>query len=186
VTWQAEGSCGEDEYAYLRGLAHGMRNVAEIGFNYGYSARAMLDAGPDVRVTSFDIGIHDCVRPAKRMIDIDYPGRHSLIVGDSRETVPAWTGERFDLLFVDGGHDYETVRADLANAPGAVRPGGLVMIDDLTPWKPWGAGPAKAWQEFVASGAIRQIDLRMDREPVSVVPESGGPHARVWALGTLP
>jgi Methyltransferase domain len=186
VTWQPEGSASEDELAYLRGLTAAMRNVAEIGFNYGDSARAMLSASRDIRVTSFDIGLHDYVWPSKQQVDADYPGRHSLIVGDSRETVPAWTGKRFDLLFVDGGHTYEAVRADLANAPGVVRPGGLVMIDDLTPWKPWGAGPAKAWQEFVASGAIWQIDLRMDGEAIGVIPDTGGPRTRVWALGTLP
>ena len=35
-----------------------------------------------------------------------------LIRGNSRETLPAYQGDKFDLAFIDGGHSVETIRSD--------------------------------------------------------------------------
>jgi hypothetical protein len=41
---------------------------------------------------------------------------------------------RFDLVFIDGGHDYETARADVVNLRSLCKPETAVVMDDLVPW----------------------------------------------------
>src|SRR3954468_13308550 len=109
--------------------------IAETGFNTGASSRAFLSARRDTTVVSFDIGEHMSVRPTKPRIDKQYPGRHQLVIGDSTKTLPEYSAahpqERFDLIFVDGGHDYEVAKADLVHFRKMSHPETIVVIDDL-------------------------------------------------------
>ena len=41
-------------------------NILEIGFNAGHSAATFLSASSKVKVTSFDIGIHDYLKIGKK------------------------------------------------------------------------------------------------------------------------
>ena len=81
-------------------------------------------------VTSFDLGEHPYVTHAKEYIDAYYPGRHSLILGDSTVTVPKCIG-KYDVIFIDGGHDYEVASADLQNAKKLARKNTIVMDDTM-------------------------------------------------------
>lgn len=178
-----EGFSSPDQLMYLEWVVKriGARTIGEIGFNTGFSSYAFLRAHPDTTVVSFDLGEHRYTRWAKWFIDRRFPGRHTLIYGDSRVTVPEYmrTGKRFDLVFIDGGHDYEIAKADLTNMTGSGS-GTAVVMDDLTPWTDWGSGPAKAWTEAVEGGVIRQDELFKDGKRVDVMAPPG---KRSWALG---
>lgn len=39
-------------------------------------------------------------------------------------------GGEWDIVYVDGNHDYDVVREDLKNAVAGLRPGGIVVADD--------------------------------------------------------
>jgi predicted O-methyltransferase YrrM len=181
-----EGSSSAEQQDYLRSLARqsGARLVGEIGFNAGFSSLAFLSASPQVRVVSFDIGRHEVVPHAKVFVDEHYRGRHELVIGDSAWTVPRYGTEHpsaaFDLVFIDGGHDCQTVRADIANLKLLSHPGTSVVIDDLTPWLAWGEGPARAWGEAIRHGRIAQVELFKDGQPVLAIEPPG---ERIWALG---
>jgi predicted O-methyltransferase YrrM len=189
--WRAllvEGYLSPSQADFFRALlqAHPeIKRILEIGFNAGHSSRSFLAARPDTTVVSFDLGTHKYVQRAKRFIDGEYPGRHTLILGDSRDTVPAYQpapeGTQFDLAFIDGGHDYPTAWADVVNCQSKVAPSGLVIMDDLLPWRDWGAGPVRAWQEAKQSGMICELQLIQDGQPVAVA--SRKPSTSVWALG---
>jgi len=43
----------------------------------------------------------------------------------------AFAKSAFDLVYIDGAHDYESVISDIANASELVRPGGILCGDDL-------------------------------------------------------
>ncbi|MCX6901542.1 MAG: class I SAM-dependent methyltransferase [Verrucomicrobia bacterium] len=61
-------------------------------------------------------------------------GFYSLIKvmrGQSGDILPLLKPETFDLVFVDGAHDYASVVADLKNASPLVRDGGILCGDDL-------------------------------------------------------
>jgi hypothetical protein len=133
---------------------------------------------------SFDVGHHDVVGHAKDFIDQRYPGRHELVLGDSKLTLPLYRERhpevRFDLIFIDGGHDLETVRSDIANFGSMGRPGTAVVVDDLMPWYRFGTGPTRAWDEAVAQGRLIPVDLFQDGRRVPVIEPPG---ERAWGHG---
>lgn len=182
----AEGSTSPDELLYLADAVQrcGARLICEIGFNTGFSSHAFLAAHPDTRVVSFDLGAQRYTKTAKKLVDQRFPGRHTLICGDSTKTVPDYHAAhpdlRFDLVFIDGGHAYDVARADIANMRPFCTEDTAVLIDDLTPWHPWGEGPARAWNEAIQDGVIRQEELFKDGKPVEVMAPPG---KRSWALG---
>jgi predicted O-methyltransferase YrrM len=115
-----------------------IKQVFEIGFNGGLSSAFFLAARGDVHVVSIDIGDHDYVLKAKKWIDKMWPGRHTLIIGDSTRALPHFM-EQFpsykpDLIFMDGGHSGDVPKKDLANCMKLARPDTWIAIDDVCPW----------------------------------------------------
>ena len=159
--------------------------IAETGFNTGVSSRAFLSARPDTTVVSFDIGEHPWIHRRKAAIDRQFPGRHELVLGDSTETLRAYSlkhpGKRFDLVFIDGGHQYEVARADLLNFRAMSHEHTLVIMDDLTPWLRWGRGPSRVWNEALEAGLVVQESMYKNGEPV--MEPTGRGFQRIWALG---
>lgn len=62
-----------------------------------------------------------------------YPGAHiELVPGYSKDTLPTLIGRKFQLIFIDGGHSYETVLCDWTNALKLISHDGYIFIDDYT------------------------------------------------------
>ena len=181
-----EGSASEEELLYLYRLSkeNNSQLVGEIGFNAGYSALAFLYANPNMNVVSFDIGTHPYVQIAKEYIDEKFPGRHTLIEGDSKETVPQYVEEnpevRFDTIFIDGGHHPAIVWADITNMQKLAHKDTDVIMDDLVPWLPWGYGPTFSWSLAQFFGIVKQEELYKDGKKVKIIVP---PASRAWARG---
>jgi predicted O-methyltransferase YrrM len=176
-----EGGASVAEALYLQELTRtsGAKTVAEIGFNVGFSSIAFLESSPDVTVVSFELDRRAAVELAKQFVDERYPGRHELVIGSSLKTVPGYAqAGHFDLVFVDGGHEYEVASSDIRGAHRIAKPGGLLVVDDLIPWYPWGVGPHQAWEEAIADGIIEPIESVVDGQVVDVIEEPGD---RAWA-----
>ena len=94
-------------------------NVLEIGFNAGYFTEVFLQNNKDLNLTSFDLGEHDYTTSAKEYIDITYPNKHILILGDSRITIPIYyknnKDTKFDIIFINGNHNYKSTKANIEN-----------------------------------------------------------------------
>jgi predicted O-methyltransferase YrrM len=152
----------------LRMLAREATTALEIGFNAGHSADTLLRSNKNLELVSFDIGLHDYVKPAAGFIQFLHPGRHQLVLGDSTETLPHYIethpDKKFDLLFIDGGHDYEVAKADLENCLKLAHSDSVIVMDDtiyVPAWeKDYSKGPTKVWKEFCAAGIIRD-DVRI-------------------------
>lgn len=140
-------------------------SVLEIGFNGGHSAELFLKENPNIHVTSFDIGHHNYVKIGKEYIDVKYPNRHTLIIGNSLKTIPEYykknTNKKFDIIFIDGGHDYDTSFGDLKNCRSLAHKNTIVIMDDTIYRKDWkhnfNIGPTKAWLNGINQNIITEI-----------------------------
>jgi len=139
--------------------------VMEIGFNAGHSAELFLANNKTLTVTSFDLGCHDYVVHGKNYIDMTFPNRHILVIGDSTLAVPKWYEEnkdkKFDVIFIDGGHGYDTAKADLENCMKLAHKDTLVIMDDTTYTPGWERehtiGPTKVWLEYIAANKLIEL-----------------------------
>lgn len=184
-----ERGADESELGYLSALAArpGTKSICEVGFNAGFSSWAFLEASPDVTVVSFDLAAYAYSDAAKAHVDKHFPGRHTLIQGDSHTTIKAYAEQhpdaRFDVIFIDGDHSVEGARADLDDLRALATPESVVIMDDITPWLWFGEGPTQAWKEAVDAGRILHTNYFRDGEPVDAVTP---PAARAWAEGRYP
>jgi len=139
--------------------------IMEIGFNAGHSAEVFLNNNCKYLV-SFDLGDHDYVMVAKEYMDRIYPNRHQLVLGDSRETIPKFMAQfpesEFDLIFIDGGHDYDIAKSDLENCLKIATKDTLIIMDDIVEGQQyqWTYGPTRAWSEKVSEKKIQHIGHR--------------------------
>ena len=123
--------------------------VFEFGTFRGRTAlNFALNSPPECRVFTLDVPQEERSQVIDRsnyadahiirrsQTGIDYAGRDvtpkiEQLYGDStRFDFRPFHGE-VDLVFVDGGHDYEVARSDTRNALAMLRPGGVVIWDEF-------------------------------------------------------
>ena len=82
----------------------------------------------------------------------DYKKYWKFIKGDTTDPEVIQTvkdtlenGEQFDFLLIDGGHDYETAKADFENYTPLVRSGGVVFLHDTVNFN---EGVNRLWEEI--------------------------------------
>jgi predicted O-methyltransferase YrrM len=142
-----------------------VKEIMEIGFNAGHSAETFLSSNPTAKLTSFDLGEVNAMEYGKEYIDSTYPGRHTLIVGDSTVTVPQYKidnpDKKFDLIFIDGGHDYGIAKSDFIHSSALAHSETIVIVDDVVYVPGWEVdytmGPTKAWSEATSYGEIQEL-----------------------------
>jgi predicted O-methyltransferase YrrM len=154
-----------------------VKEIMEIGFNAGHSSETFLTSNPTANVTSFDIGQVNAMKFGKDYIDATFPGRHTLIVGDSRKTVTEFKrnnpNKRFDLIFIDGGHTYDVAKLDIVHSSGLAHKNTIVIVDDVMYVPGWEAGwtvaPTEIWEEGKMHGEITELGRIADRPGIGLV-----------------
>ena len=76
-----------------------------------------------------------------------YEKNITLIKGDSNQTLKKFDMSKIDFVFLDGGHEYETVKNDLNNCIEVINNNGTIICDDYD--LSFAPGVKKAIDEFV-------------------------------------
>ena len=137
------------------------RTVCEVGVDAGHTSLLWLLGAPDAHVVAFDLGPH-VTRWAAVWLTRRFPGRYTLVLGDSVDAIPRFHAAQpdviCDLWFIDGGHTRDVAAADAAAARAMARPGATVLFDDVTNdvMDGFGAhgGPLDVWLQLLESGAV--------------------------------
>ena len=116
-----------------------IKSVLEIGFNAGHFSDNFLSSNPNIHVLSFDLGIHDYVGVGKAFIDQTYPNRHSLILG-----------AKFDLIFINGGSDYDTSKSDFLNCKCLAHKDTIVIMNSSL----YDDGDSGVWTDAIETGYL--------------------------------
>lgn len=116
----------QDIYQTVRSLLPKGFTALEIGAAWGVSALAILEAGakhlesidPDMNAKAHDEAVAN-----------GYGNKHNLNCLRSEDY---WKENEatFDLIYIDGSHNYEDVISDLYHAWSRINPGGYMMVDD--------------------------------------------------------
>jgi len=154
---EIQGWMRRREIAWLRKIAMNCNLIVEIGTWMGKSTFAMGEAinGKVITIDSFimegvpvqrfgtsreasrqmatdsDWLYHKCLENLSELID---KGKVKVIRGNSKEVVKSLDGIKglVDMVFIDGSHDYESVKADIINYRPLLRKGGLLCGHDCS------------------------------------------------------
>lgn len=123
-------SLTDDEARQLAKYAMG-KKVLEIGSAYGFSTVTMALAGA-THVTAVDP--HSwCQPPTLPVIEENvrpYGDHVRLIVDTFFNACETLKDERFDFIFIDGDHSYDTVKFDFIHAGHLLKPEGTLACHD--------------------------------------------------------
>lgn len=106
-----------------------IKDVLEIGFNSGFSAVLFLNSNPNIKITCVDIGIHQYTIPCYNKIKEFYGDRINLLIGSSVTVLPNICNH-FDLIHVDGAHDYNIAKEDIINSYYLSNDKCTIIMDD--------------------------------------------------------
>ena len=113
-----------------------VKKVCEVGFNAGLSSLLFLEAAPDARVLSFDLGDMPWSRYADRILHSAYPTRFpGVIFGDSAKTISARNRLRplhCDVVLIDGSKTYDGRLSSIVDMRNASRTGAAVFLDEIS------------------------------------------------------
>jgi predicted O-methyltransferase YrrM len=112
--------------------------LVEIGTFHGRSTEFFALSNPSMNILTIDRaeeyeGLRISEKPPNH-IDIDLLREHKIfqVLGDSLE-ISGLFNWPVDILFIDGNHEYEFVRADALSWIPKVREGGLIIFHDDDP-----------------------------------------------------
>ena len=121
----------------LAALSRDASTLCQTGFNSGHSAVTALSSSPAIKVLSFDLGDEAAVAAAAAYISshASFTARHELLLGDSRDTLPAAAAAAAraaycDVSFVDGGHFGDVPLSDIMGLGLMSHSNTLLVVDD--------------------------------------------------------
>lgn len=143
-----EWSLGAGEQFVIQALvqARGVRTAFEIGTFNGGTTRLLAESVPaDGRVVTLDLpptAFDQTQRPlgvtgrgvGRAYADSPAAERIVQLLQDSLRFDATEYAGQFDLVLVDGGHEFQHGVADTRSALRLVKPGGIILWDDFEPY----------------------------------------------------
>jgi predicted O-methyltransferase YrrM len=88
------------------------KNLFEIGFNAGHTSHHLLK-NYNVTVTSVDIAVEPYTSLCANLLKNKFKNRFTFIKSQSQKIIPKKYFNKFDIVYIDGCHDYECIKSDL-------------------------------------------------------------------------
>lgn len=104
----------------------------ELGFDAGAGAAYLLGLNDNLKLVSCDLGRAPYTDACLSQIKTWFGDRVELVRGDSTVTVPALERKVYGFIFINGGKDYDTVTADIANCAELADRDTWLVIDGYT------------------------------------------------------
>lgn len=141
MNFSISGRAGFDLHDCLESICPWLKpqSYLEIGVDGGGSLEAVIQSCPMLgSVTLCDIwspeycqhGFASHAHIEKRLADLKFHGTVRYLDGDSAELVPQ-IKDTFDLILVDGGHDFYHALGDMACALEKLNVNGVMVVDDV-------------------------------------------------------
>lgn len=151
-----------DQTDFLSQISQEKDSIFEIGFNGGHSAETFLNNNLSTKLVSCDIGWHYYSKFGEMYLKNKFGTRFRLIIEDSKSLVPKLSKNlknKFDLIYIDGGHEYKDASQDIVNSKQLAHKKTLLIVDDVVDINVQNldhtnTGPTKAWQDFVEEKII--------------------------------
>ena len=163
----------------LKALARGRLSAVDIGTFRGGTAHCLLEAMPNGFVHTIDTfdgrsgGDVISSWPQDALINdvlnnlSEFEGRYAIVIGESLLACQAFKDKSIDLVFIDAGHDYQSVADDIEAWTRKVRRGGILCGHDydkhVTHYVPPECFEQHAHLDFCAEhlchpGVVRAVD----------------------------
>lgn len=148
-----------DRKEMIRGLAPRLParpRVIEVGIGLGDFSQFILEALSPAQFVAIDLfrmhelewlwgrrtteifsGLSHEQFYRKRFSDQVGRGEMSVLCGTSWDMLASLSGSEFDLIYVDAGHDVESVMKDLEACIGCLAPKGVIVANDYTLYDPY-------------------------------------------------
>lgn len=87
-------------------------------------------------------------------------------VGPSYDVLEKYPDRSFDMIYVDAGHDYASVKRDGDVSARKIKPEGVIVFNDYVLYDPFAEGPygvVQAVNELVASGKWRVAGFALEK-----------------------
>lgn len=76
--------------------------------------------------------------------------RITIFEGDSREMIHKVKDNYYDIVFIDGGHEYDIVKSDIEHGYKKLKPNGIMVLDDFS-------GGPDAYKQFDIQNATPEM-----------------------------
>lgn len=86
--------------------------------------------------------------------------------GPSFDVLEKYPDRTFDLIYIDAGHDYESVKRDGEVATRKIKSDGVIIFNDYVLYDPFGEGPygvVQAVNELVVTGAWQVAGFALEK-----------------------
>lgn len=134
---EIDGWMSPEALIWLAEQARRRTRIVEIGSYKGRSTKALCDntQGTVLAIDDF-AGPRDVVGQQNVLGDFlgnlgDHFGVTLMVDLGSHEGAAARHPETFDMVFIDGDHEYESVRRDISQWLPKIEPGGIICGDDV-------------------------------------------------------
>lgn len=132
------------------------KRMLEIGFNAGHSSSINLEMYSDISITSYDVCWHSYTENNASIVKNRFNSRFNFIKGSSLDLRPSDIIGKYDIMFIDGDHSYDSCSSDIRLwMDSDIK---YVIIDDFQY-----EGIKKAHEELLFSGPFSELHTQQYR-----------------------